>query len=301
MKILCTGGSGLVGKELGKALVAKGHRLVLLSRQPEQSRSRCPFPHEAKYWDALGGEPEAKLWEGVEGVIHLAGENIAAKRWTASFKERLYNTRVHGTRNLVRAIQKYVPHLKFFISTSAAGYYPASKTPMKETEAAGSSFLSKLCMDWEEPVLKELPRSIRSLIFRLGVVFSKEGGALQEMALPIKKTFGVRLGSGKQLLNWIDIEDIVAAYCWAVDSGEEGVFNVASPKAVSNEKLTECIAAHLSKKTFGSIPPFLARIVLGEIAEVLMADQSMSMEKLMERGFSFRCTNVEDSIRKNLR
>lgn len=300
MKIVLTGGTGLVGKELGKALAAKGHDLIVLSRKPETSHIYCPYPHRSFYWDALKGEPDPKIWEGADGVIHLSGENIAAKRWTASFKEKLYKTRVFGTKSLVHAVREHAPHLKFFISTSAAGYYAPSMTPLKEEAPPGNSFLSNICKDWEESVLKELPTNVRSLIFRLGVVFAEKGGALWEMADPIKKTFGVSLGSGKQLLNWIDIEDVLGAYLWALDSNEEGIFNLASPGALSNKEITKCIADYFSKISFGSVPSFLVRIALGEMADLLTLSQSMSMEKIQAKGFSFRYSNIKDSLQKNL-
>lgn len=292
MKIVLTGATGLVGKEIGKKLVQKGHEVVVLSRRPEETKLICPFPHESYGW----GDTDRPGWfEHIDGVIHLAGANISDKRWSESYKKIILHSRKDTTEKLVHWANQS-SKLQFFISTSATGIYPESDEPMKEETPVDSSFLARVCQAWEEPI-KSLNLKVRSVILRVGVVMSEKGGALSKMVPPIQSGVGGALGSGQQMMNWIDIEDLVNMYLFAMEKDElNGTFNAVAPESISNKELTRKIAHHLGASLLLPVPNFALRLAVGEMATVLVASQAVCSEKIQAAGFKYEYGSADESI-----
>ena len=297
MKILISGGTGLVGKELGKALVKNGHELFVLTRSPEKSIVYTPYPHTPVFWEAAKTAIPGEIMSQMDGVINMAGRGIADKRWTSNYKSKLFNSRVVGTQNLVRAANEHGDNLKFFISTSAVGYYgPTQEEAVTEDAPAANDFLGKLCKAWESPVLHNLESRFRQVILRVGVVLSEKGGALSKMAGPIQAGIGGALGNGQQGMPWIDIDDLVKMFILAVDTSLEGTYNAVAPNPVSNKELTDLIGLSLGCKPGPSVPGFALRMAVGPMASTLLGHQSVSAEKILNAGFYFDCPKIEDSL-----
>lgn len=297
MKILITGATGMVGKELGKKLTSDGHELFVLTRSPQKSGLQCPFPHYAFSWSELSTEPKLR---DVEHIIHLAGTNINEKRWSQKFKDEIRESRVHTTQQLVEWANQHCQKLESFISTSAVGIYgdTGNNQSIDETAPLSYNFLGKVCQDWEEP-LQRLERG-RSVVFRVGIVFSEKGGALEKMTAPIQAGIGGTLGSGKQYMSWVDIDDLVALYCFALNHPIKGVFNATAPEPATNKVISETIAQQLNTKLLAPVPYFALRLIMGEVAPHLVESQRINSKKIEHAGFQFQYPQVQDSLRKRV-
>lgn len=296
MKILISGGTGLVGKELGKALVKKGHEIFVLTRNVDKAVRECPFPQTPVSYNNLADHP----WLGeIEAIINLAGANLADRRWNKKYKETIYNSRVKTTQMLVELANQKCPNLQCFVSTSGVGIYgDTGSEVVTEDHPQSFEFLGKLCQDWESP-LTQLEKA-RPVVLRVGVVFSEKGGAFAKMVPPIQAGFGGPLGNGKQYMSWIDVEDLVNMYAFAVENKIEGTFNAVSPNPESNNKITETIANHLGTKAFFPVPYPILRLVVGEMAPHLVENQVISSQKIQDKGFVFKFGKLKDSIEKRV-
>ena len=296
MKVLISGGTGLVGTELGKTLAVKNHKVLILTRNPETAKIQCPFPHKPLSWDDLENHPELT---DLDHIINLAGANVNERRWNKDFKNKIYSSRVETTKKLVTLANTHCLNLKSFISTSAIGIYGDTEgKTVTEDHPGGSSFLAHVCKDWEA-VTKNLQKK-RTVIFRVGVVFSEKGGALEKMVPPIQTGFGGPISGGGQFMSWVDIEDLVNMYIFALEKPIEGVFNAVAPVSITNKDLTQIIGRHLGKKTFLKVPYPVLRILLGELAGYLVESQKISPQKIQKEGFEFLYPNAEDSIKKRV-
>lgn len=296
MKILIAGGTGLVGQELGKALVAKGHELYILTRSKEKASLNCPFPHTALNYDELQSHP---VIEKLDSIVNLAGTNLTDQRWNKNFKQLLYNSRINTTKQLTELAKSKCKCLSSFVSTSAVGIYgDTGLSEVTEDHEKSYGFLGKLCQDWEEPVI-EL-KDIRSVILRVGIVFSEKGGALAEMVPPIQAGVGGHLASGNQYMSWIDIDDLVNMFVFAIEQNISGTFNAVAPNPETNRSITKKIADHLSRKTLLPVPYFALRLIMGEMATHLVEIQNISSQKIQSKGFQFIYKNVQDSIIKRV-
>ena len=275
MKILISGGTGLVGKELGKKLTERGHELFVLTRDPDRSKVKTPYPHTPVFWNAAKTPVPEEIMSQIDGIINLAGAGVADKRWSQNYKSKIFNSRAIGTQNLVRSANNNKDQVQFFISTSATGFYGEGEN-LDEESSPGNHFLSKVCSAWEAPVENQLDSNLRSVILRVGVVLSEKGGALNKMTPPIQMGFGGALGNGRQLTSWIDIEDLVNMYIHAVESDISGTYNAVAPEPVRNMELTQQIAHIFQKKPGLSVPSFALRAAVGEMSQVLLMSQGIS-------------------------
>ena len=283
--ILVTGGSGLIGKYLCNLLKSKGHKVSILSRNETSNDSDF-------YWDISNNFIDSKAITSAEYIIHLAGAGIADKRWTSARKKNLIDSRVHSTNLLFNKVKVLNPDLKAFISASGIGYYGAitSKKIYSETDNPGNDFLSEICVLWEKAALQFNSINIRTVVFRTGVVFSKEGGALEKIIKPIKFNVGAALGTGKQYMPWIAMEDLCYMYVSAIENSEfNGIYNAVAPDHVTNKELTKSIAKTLKKTLWlPNIPSFFLKIMLGELAVILLEGSRVSSEKIKSTGFKFK-------------
>jgi len=265
MKLLITGGTGFVGTRLLKKLKDQGHDLVVLTRNPDKARLKGTFGANYHRWDGVSEEVPVEAFNGVEGVINLMGENIAAKRWSDSQKKKLEDSRIKATKKLIAGIEQHLnAPLKVFISSSAIGYYAANTgKPLDETSQAGSSYLSKLCVDWEEAT-DGLTKVERKIIMRTGVVLGTESGALSKLLPVFKMGAGGPVGSGQMVMSWIHVEDMVDAIVdFVAHEKYQGVYNMVAPNPVTNKEFSKSLAKSLGRPCLFPVPPFVLKMVFG--------------------------------------
>ena len=294
-KILITGASGLVGTRLTALLLQKGYQVFHLGRS-ERKDSIPSF-----VWDVEKGTIDSQALVGIDGIIHLAGAGVADKRWTPSRKKEILDSRVKSSVLLFNSLKKERHTVRCFVSASAVGYYGfgLSDEVFTENSKPGSDFLAQVTRQWEEEVDKISSLGIRVVKLRIGIVLSDKGGALAEMVKPIKAGFGAALGSGKQYLTWIHLDDLCQMFISAVeDQSMNGVFNAVGPEWVSNEEMTKAIAKAIKKPLWlPAVPNFVMKIVLGEMAAMVLYGSKISSDKIQKTGFKFRFTKLDDALK----
>jgi uncharacterized protein (TIGR01777 family) len=290
MRVLVTGASGLIGSHLLPALQREGHQVVRLGRRA----GAADF-----LWDPLRGELDRRALEGVEAVVHLAGESIG-RRWTAARRERIWRSRVEGARLLVEAVASAASPPATFLSASAVGYYGDRGAEVLDEESGpGWGFLADLCRAWEEAARAAAQAGSRVVNARFGIVLSARGGALAQMLPLFRLGLGGTVGDGRQYLSWVDIEDAVAALLFLLSQGElAGPVNVTSPNPVTNQQFTRTLARVLGRPAFLRVPAFALRLLLGQMAdETLLSGQRVLPRKLQGAGFQFRYPELEGALR----
>jgi hypothetical protein len=295
MRVLVSGASGLVGSALTLALRAAGQTVNRLVRP-----GGTAAPGDV-YWDPPAGRTENGGLEGVDAIVHLAGASIAAGRWTEARKKVLRASRVDATRHLVSACKKLARPPKIFISASAIGYYGnRGDEELSEESEPGSDFLAEVAQAWEAEAAKAGEFGARAAQMRFGVILSKHGGALPRMLLPFKLGVGGRLGSGRQWMSWVTLEDVVHALRHALESdGMSGPINVVAPHPVTNSEFTKTLGRVLRRPTLFPAPAFALKLVLGEMAEaLLLASQRVVPRRLLSSGFSFGDLQLEPALQR---
>jgi uncharacterized protein (TIGR01777 family) len=297
LRVAVTGASGLVGSALVPALRAAGHRVDRLTR-------RVPAAGSPDIrWDPARGELDPRALEGVDAVVHLAGESIAALRWTASVKERIRRSRVEGTRLLAETLARLERRPRALVSVSAVGYYgDRGETPLTEDSPPGAGFLADVCRAWEAAADPARAAGIRVVHPRLGVVLAGEGGALPRMALPFRLGVGGVVGSGRQYWSWIGLGDLVRILelGLALDS-LAGPVNAVAPTATTNREFTRVLGRALGRPTLVPFPALAVNLVLGEMGAALLLASARVLPRRLERaGFRFRCPGLEAALRDAL-
>jgi len=297
MRLVVTGASGFIGTALCARLLAKGHRLTLLTRSaPHEPRT------ESKKWlhwtPGTPGDWESTL-EEADGVINLAGEPIAAKRWTPNQKRKIRISRVDVTDSLVEAIAKAKQKPPFMLNASAVGYYgPRGDETITEDTPAGNDFLSSVCRDWEAEANKAEALGLRVIRVRTGIVLGRDGGALAKMAVPFKFFAGGPLGSGKQWMPWIHLDDEVGLILHLIDhSSATGPVNATAPNPVTNNEFCRVLGKVMSRPSWLGAPAFALRLMLGEMAELLLTGQRAVPTAAQRLGYEFRYPNLYDALR----
>jgi hypothetical protein len=296
MRILLTGSSGLIGHALLASLMADGHTVVRLMR------SQTPAPGSHVLWNPGAGIIDADDLEDFDAVVHLAGETIVG-RWTAKKKARILESRVKGTRLLTEALVHLRRRPRVLVSASAVGYYgDRGDEEMDEESSAGLLFLSEVTIAWEEATVPAARNGIRVVNPRIGFVLSNVGGGLVAMLLPFKFGFGGRVGSGRQYLSWIAIDDVVGAIKHAILSDAlRGPVNVVAPHPVTNREFTKTLGRVLRRPTIFPLPAFAARIVLGGMAdELLLASARVKPARLLATSYEFQFPQLEGALRHML-
>jgi uncharacterized protein (TIGR01777 family) len=294
--ILVTGATGLIGARLTKTLEATGHTVLKAVRR--QARN----DHEVR-WIPERGEIDATRLEGIRGVVHLAGANIAGQRWSEHYKQEIRESRVKGTRLIAEALAQLTHKPRVFVCASAIGYYgDRGDEVLTEESAAGTGFLPEVCVAWEKACQPAHDVGIRTVNPRIGVVLSKEGGALKSMLLPFKFGLGGVVGNGRQYLSWIALDDIVKALQMVLTNESlAGPVNLVSPHAVTNREYTKTLGKVLAKPTIFPLPAFAARIALGEMAdELLLSSTRVVPTKLQQAGFKYAYPELEAALRHEL-
>jgi len=293
VKIVLTGATGMIGSLLTERWSNSDHSLVLLSRRPP-----AEIGVAKKQW--LAWQPGASGdWEraidGADAVINLAGEPIAGKRWTPKQKEILRSSRVDGTRALVDAIAKAQVKPKLMISGSAVGYYgPHGDEALNEDSKPGDDFLARLCVDWEAQAQKAESLGVRVCFLRTGIVLAKGKGALKKMVPPFKMFFGGPLGSGRQRMPWIHIEDEIGLIQFLIDNeGARGAFNGIAPNPVTMAEFSKTLGGVLNRPSWARVPPFVLALMVGEMAEMLLNGQRAIPAAASKLGFKFQYPSLK--------
>jgi len=292
MKILVSGGTGLLGNAFARAASGAGYAVTVLSRKATPGAIR---------WDPGAGSLDASAIEGFDAVVHLAGENIAAGRWTVTQKKRILDSRVQGTQLLSSTLSQLKHPPSVLISASAIGFYgDCGDRTLTEESPAGVDFLADVCRAWEEATKSAEGAGIRVVHLRTGIVLAREGGALQKMLTPFKLSLGGKIGSGRQFMSWIDIEDEVNAILHCISRASmSGAVNAVGPSPVTNAEFTNLLGKVLGRPTILPLPAFAARLVLGEMADaLLLSSQRVEPSKLLADGFNFRHRSLEESLRR---
>jgi uncharacterized protein len=298
-KILITGASGLVGSRLTDLLLQKGYQVSHLGR----SKKSGPVP--SFVWDVDQGVMDQQALEGVDTIIHLAGAGVADKRWTVSRKKEILESRTKSSFLLYNTLANANHTVKAVISASAIGYYGFGfgEQIFNEESNSGTDYLAQVTKQWEESVDKISSLNLRLVKLRIGIVLSEKGGALVEMAKPIRLGAGAALGTGKQYLSWIHLDDLCEMFIKAVeDETMQGAYNAVSGDWVTNLELTKLIAKVLNKPLLlPNVPGFIMKIIVGEMAVIVVNGSKVSADKIKKAGFLFRYSNLEQALENSLK
>jgi len=294
MKCVIAGGSGFLGRALYKRLASQGHEVVILTRGAARTDGAVRYVT----WPAVD-EPGPWVQEinGAGAVINLAGAGLAEKRWTTARKEELHTSRILPTRALVSAIRAATERPQVLLSGSAIGFYGAQAEDgpeLDESGPPGSDFLATLVVDWEAEAHAAAALDCRVVMFRTGIVLSRDGGALQKLITPFKYYVGGPLGSGRQVMSWIHLNDWVSLVSWLVEHpSASGAYNCTSPNPVTNAELSKALGAAMERPSWLRVPGFVLKILLGEMAGVaVLAGQRVIPKRAVEGGFSFEYPNI---------
>jgi len=293
MKVAITGASGFVGGALVPFLTAGGHEVLRLVR-------RTPKGTDEARWDPEAGEIDAAALEGVDAVVHLAGENIAAGRWTEARKVLLRSSRLGPTRLLAETLAGLKKKPKVLVSASAIGYYGnRGDAWVSEKDAPADDFLGRLSVEWEAAAEPARKAGIRVVHPRFGIVLSPAGGALGKMLLPFRAGLGGVVGPGTQYMSWIALDDLLGVVHHLLDRVDlEGAVNAVAPAPVTNAVFTKTLGRVLGRPTVASVPAFALRLVLGEMADAaLLSSTRVRPERLHASGYGFRFPDLEDALR----
>jgi uncharacterized protein (TIGR01777 family) len=299
MTIIVAGGTGFIGNALVERLLQERHNVVLLTRNPskvEQSRPNL----RVEEWDAKTIGPWGEDMNRADAIINLTGEIIAGKRWTKRQKEVILRSRVDATRALVQAIEQASKKPSLLISASAAGFYgnvPSGDVP--ESFPRGTDFLAAVCGHWEEEALAAAKSGVRVLTPRLGVVLAHDGGALARMLLPFKFFIGGPLGNGKQWFPWIHRDDVVDGILFLLQSSTiSGAVNFVAPEPLTMKEFSRRIGEILHRPSWAPVPSLALRILLGEMADMLLTGQRVIPKKLIDDGYVFRYPSLASALRE---
>lgn len=293
-KILITGGTGTVGKHLSHLLTTKGHQVVLLSREP-----KAGAVYKTYKWDIQKQEIDPACIQSVDTIIHLAGAGIADERWTDERKKVLIDSRTQSIALIYKLLKEKNHQVTAIVSASAAGYYSdRGDALMYEKDKPAQDFLAHCCVEWENAVDEGAKLGLRIVKFRTGVILDKESGALEKIAQPVKYGVGAPLGSGKQWISWIHLEDVSDMYLYGVENEKlSGAFNMCSPYPVTNASLTKAIAKQLRKPLWlPKVPAFALKLALGEMSAVVLGSTKMSTQKVEETGFKFSFPEINKAL-----
>ena len=296
MNIVITGSTGFIGSALVPLLSREGHSVTrLVRRQPTSGERQVR-------WGPDTGTIDADGLAGTDAVVHLAGEGIPDRRWTAKQKAKIRDSRVNGTRLLSETLARLDPPPKVLACASAVGYYgDRGDETLREESAPGSDFLAQITRQWEAATEPAAQAGIRVVNLRFGNVLGPNGGLLARVLLPFKLGIGGRLGSGKQYVSWISLEDIVRAIHHILATETlEGPVNVAAPVPVTNAELTKTLGRVLSRPTPFPVPAFALRLIFGELADAVLASARMEPAKLVATGFEFHHPELEGALRAEL-
>lgn len=299
--ILITGGTGMIGSALSQMLAAKGHQVILLSRNA--SRPSGPSVSIAR-WDPYKGDIDPEAVKAADFIIHLAGAGVADKRWTARRKKEIVESRTRSSSLLVKALKEIPNKVQAVISASGIGWYgpdPSIPNPRHfvETDPVDEDFLGETCRLWEASITPVTTMGKRLVIFRTGLVLSNTGGALAEFRRPVKLGVAAVLGSGRQVMSWIHVEDLCRLFLHAMDEGTmSGVYNAVAPQPADNKTIMLELAKRMKGKYFVQVyvPSFILKIMVGELSVEVLKSATVSAIKVRQTGFQFLYPSIQSAL-----
>lgn len=301
MRVLVTGATGLIGNELVSLLLKNGVYINYLTTSEDKLQSEQRY--SGFYWNPDNGNIDENCIDDVDAIIHLAGASVS-KRWTKAYKQEILESRVLSTNVLYSLLKNKPNKVRQFISASAIGIYPDSKEKVysEDSTETDNSFLGNVVKKWEEAVDQIKRLDIKVAKVRTGIVLSGNGGALTEMAKPVKMGVGSPLGTGKQMQSWIHIQDLVGIYYYILTHELDGVYNAVAPYPVTNATLMKTVAKVLNMPFFmPNVPKFMLEAVLGEMHQILLSSQNVSARKIIGDGYQFKYLSLEKAIKEALK
>lgn len=300
MKVVLAGATGFIGQALIRRLLENGDEVILLSRSPERAAAGWEGRVKVFAWDGVNGGAWEHCLDGADGIVNLCGEPIAGKRWTPEQKKKIVKSRTLSTRAVVRAAEAARQRPKVLVNASGIGYYgsPPGDSLISESSPAGKGFLAETCEAWESEALAAEGFGIRVALARIGIVLEKDGGALQKMLPPFLLFAGGPLGSGKQGFPWVHREDVVEMLLFALrEPRVSGPFNACAPQSVTMEEFSRTLGRVLGRPAFFRVPGFMLRLLLGEMAELLLGGQRAVPARLQSQGYAFHFPELENALR----
>ena len=294
MKIAITGATGLIGRALSASLAADGHQVVPVVRRP------TPSAPDSIQWDPATGTIETAKFEGIDGVVHLAGAGIGDRRWTDDYKREILESRTKGTALLAETLVSLDAPPKVMVSGSAIGYYgDTGENAVDESAPAGSDFLATVCVDWEAAAQPAIDAGLRVPLLRTGIVLTDDGGALAKMLPLFRIGLGGRMGSGKQWWSWISLTDEIRAIRWLLDHDISGPVNATAPTPVTNRDFTKALGQAMHRPTLAPVPSFGPKLLLGsELADALLFTSARVLPTVLTTsGFEFTNPTIESALR----
>jgi uncharacterized protein len=299
--VLITGGTGLVGGALSRLLLDKGYRVIILSRSKAPSSTKS-FTHSNlsfAYWDIKKQEIDIAALQAADYIIHLAGAGVMDKKWTAAYKKEIISSRAESARLIVDSLRNNTNKVKAVISASAIGWYNTGENVHTEEEPADDSFLGETCKLWEESMEPVTQLNKRLVKLRIGIVLSKDGGALKEFMNPLRFGIAAILGSGKQVISWIHINDLCNLFVFAIENEQlYGAYNAVAPNPVNNKTLTITLAKKMKGKFYlpVHVPTFILQLMLGGRSVEILKSSTVSCKKIQDAGFNFQFKTIETAL-----
>lgn len=297
MKVLITGATGLIGKELVNILLTNDVEINYLSTSKEKIVETDTY--HGFYWNPKEGVVDSNCLDGVDAIIHLAGATVS-KKWTQAYKEEILQSRILSAQLLYNLLKNHPNHtVKNIITASGISIYPSDLDRLydEKFEGVDNSFLGEVVEEWESGIDHFTSLGIEVAKIRIGVVLAKEGGALEAMSKPVKMGFGAAIGSGKQWVSWIHIDDLANIFLKILIEKREGIYNAVAPNPVTNRQLSKSIAKVLKKPFWlPNVPGFMIKLLLGEMSTLVLSSQKVSCEKLLKSSFLFQFNNIEEAL-----
>lgn len=297
MKILVTGATGLVGKSLVKGLISKGHQVVITTRDLARAQTLFPTNVTCVLWENFYQRPPKEALDGINGVIHLMGENIGNKRWSKAQKRLLEDSRIESAKNIIATLKSENRKLDFFITSSAIGIYPSNLgSKLTEESSLSSLFLGSLCQRWEN-ASRDQDVVGRHVAVRTGVVLGTNEGAMAKMLPIFKLGLGGPIGDGNQIMSWIHVDDLVNVFIYAIENNEiSGAVNAVAPLPVDNFTFSKALGKALHRPSFMLTPALPLKIALGEMSSIILDSQYVEPKRLLENKFSFKFADINSAF-----
>ncbi len=298
-KVIITGATGFLGKRIAKELISRGDEVTIFTRSVENAKQKISNAYDYVEWNPKLNNWSHKL-EDKDALVHLAGENVMAKRWNPKHKKNILSSRIDGTRTLVNAIERLKNKPEVFITASAVGYYGNLEKPVNENSEPGKDFLAAVVNAWEKEAGKVESYGVRRVSIRTGIVLDANEGALVPMINQFKFFVGGPIGNGKQWFPWVHIEDVVGIFLFAIDNQNVcGELNASSPNPMRMNEFCKTLGSVIHKPSLFKVPTLIIKIVFGEAAEVLLTGAQVIPEKTIKAGYKFKFETAEEAL-KNL-
>jgi uncharacterized protein (TIGR01777 family) len=298
MRVIITGGSGVIGSELAKNLIGDGNEVIVLSRFPERRQGNSPLGIQFVKWDGSTAEGWGNLADGADVIVNLAGENIGAGRWTNERKRRIIESRKSAGKAVVDAVEKATKKPSLVIQISGVDYYGIhGDKEITENHPVGETFLSETCEAWENATLRVEDYGVRRVVCRSAVVLTLKGGALPRLLLPFRFFVGGPLGRGNQWFSWVHIHDQISALRWFISTpSSSGVYNLCAPDPLQNKMLAKKIGTVMRRPSLIPVPAFVIRLIFGEMAMTVLGGQRVMPQRLEKEGFNFTFPKIEMAL-----